>query len=1217
MERASVAETKKIQWEHPKGVSIRLLGRFELRGADHALIKLPYEKGCALLAYLAGEDGWHSREELADLFWPDLPMESARSNLRLVLMHLRKCINDHENSYLLADRNSLRLNHESKLWVDLQLFMRTPLPDYSEDEPGAFAADAPQWKDLLGLYRGSFLQNFSLPACPEFEAWLGAKRETVHQRALAMLERLADCHERSSHYVQALSFAHRYVELDPWNEEGYRRTMRLYALNGQVGAALAQFSACARILNEELGVQPSEDTVRLAERLRNGEFSRNLPAEPAVLAPPASTLPAPIAEWRQVTVVYCKATSLVSSDPDQAISDLERFKEHCGDILQRFSGHVVFPGIGGAFAYFGYPQASESAARQAVRAALAVVRETREAILEVRAGIHTGLVVTGKDRASPDASGEISALAVRLHWEAGDGDIVLSADTKQLVKTYFHCTEADRRQIADVPNPLKIYIVQRENDALAVLESETTCLPLVGRDIEFAKLASLWSAVRQNVQHAVLIQGEAGVGKSRLVKALKDSIRDEDSAICELRCLPEFQGTRFQPLVAMLESSFGFASGDSPETRLRKLSHYIDQQCPCATKDTVEVLAQLLSLPPPRQISTAAFSLTADARLDSDVLCDTLLQVQARQPILLILEDLHWADPATVSLLAAFLRTKRNAPVLTVITCRTDCHYSWFDAFDCRLSLQPLSRSEVKSMVQMLAYDLSPELARQVVARADGIPLFVEEMVKFAAKTAKVAVPATLLDLLTARLDEMGLEKHTAQLAATIGREFSFDVLSSISPLAPSLLEESLRKLQYAGLVERNKQGFFHFRQDLIQEVAYQSLTKHERQQAHLRAAEAFKDESIAMESAPEMIVNHLTKSDQFAEVIHYWLTAGRRAVQNSENLEAIIHFKSGLQLLRHLPPNEKRDRQEYLLQLGLGAALGASQGYGSIEARQAYDRAVDLCAKEGSGPSLFHALWGTWRNLSAHSTSSVLPAQLLRISKVTGNAIHKQNALCALGITLLRQAKFGSARICLDRALALYEPSHHFRMVELYGLNSRVLIGSHLAFVLWLSGFPDQAGTCSEQTILVAKKLNHPYSLACAFFSSATLLAWMTKHDETLAMAEELYALTDMHGFHIWRHAAEFLQNWALHMLNRVDGLVKMSNDIIEIQSLTRGEESFLYVLLIQAYMHSGQIGAALKTIEEGFLEAEATGNFANEAELYRLREECLAKPVRKSFST
>ena len=466
----------------PSRHHLRLLGPFTLV-CDAQPCELAYEKGRALLAYLALSPGrQHPRAALAALFWPDMGRASALANLRLVLHNLRQKLPgaDADHAVLHISRDAVVLRADADLDIDaVRLAAATPV---------CTALPAPAWCDVCladreataALYRGEFLEGLSLPDCPEFEDWLQAQREALLQRALARLAALSDHHARGGAHSRALPFAQRFLALDPWNEHGLRRVMRLLALSGQQGAALAQHDKWCRVVADELGLSPSEETRALAQSIRsndaalvNRRATDNPPPNPVVAAIPAT-------QRRQVTVLHCALDLVADADQEDALQLLVGPQLLCSEMVRAHSGHLVQVHGGSLLAYFGYPHASENAARQAVQAALALARAAFVGV-HTRVGVHTGMVISGGASNVPDAIGATSGLATRLRQEAGPGAVAISAATQRLVAGYFDCTSLGLRAMVGVHQPVEVFLVDQESGAQDRVQAAQTLSPLVGR----------------------------------------------------------------------------------------------------------------------------------------------------------------------------------------------------------------------------------------------------------------------------------------------------------------------------------------------------------------------------------------------------------------------------------------------------------------------------------------------------------------------------------------------------------------------------------------------------------------------------------------------------------------------------------------------------------------------------------------------------------------
>ena len=1187
-------------------LQLRLLGGFAL-DRDGEPCKLGYEKGRALLAYLAMEPTRaHTRSSLAAMFWPDLAHDAALANLRQILHSLRQTLNaaSPATPLLQVDRESVRLDAAAGLAVDAVQFSAAPSPCPATPDPAHCTSCIADMEALEKLLGGEFMDGFALPECPGFEEWLQVQREAMHLHALARLVRLSDCHERMGACDKSLPFAQRFLELEPWNEEGLRRVMRLLALNGQRANALARHEAFCRTLKKDLGVFPADETHMLAERIQRGELSpdrrRMADALPAAIPPPAA------AERRQVTVLYCELVSVGVDDPDEALALLREPQARCSEIIRGKSGYLVQIRGGSLLAYFGYPQATENAARMAVQAALEVTR-TAFVGLELRASVHTGMVISG-DRLVPDAIGATSGLAIRLRQLADCGEVAISAATQRLVAGYFDCMSLGQQTLPGATRPLEVFRVSRESGARDRLEAASALTPLIGRTREIASLRALWRETLAGTGSVVLLRGEAGIGKSRLVLALKDSIPDPAARVRELRCVPEHSQSPFYPLTELFGFTLAFSLEDSPAAKFDKLAAYVETHYPKTDPDAVALLARMLGLPVRAPYREPASSPQQQRERTLAILLDRLCLLAARQPMLLVVEDLHWADPSTLELLNLFIRRGHDVPILTVLAARPGFKPSWDENLVPTLTLNALSDADTTVLIKAVAPEIPPASILRIVERADGIPLFAEELAREIAATDQPAIPTTLHDLLMARLDGMGEAKTVAQLAAAIGREFSVDLLHKIAPFDDATLKALLGQLRDAGLLLGDIGHGMHFRHSLIRDAAYQSQTRDERAATHRRIGTAL--EAAGAGIRPELLAQHWAAGGETREAVACWIAAGKLASQYSASQEALAHFKSGLALIEALPAGPERLRMELDLQIGLGSAATTSQGYASAEGAAAYARAMALCSWQESGPEMFPAIWGLWASASSrdgYPHALELAQRLLRMAHQSGDAIHAAQGHFAVADTLYWQGEFQAAREHLEHARAAYLPVHHQRHVADFGEDAGVTSGSYLSWVLWFLGFPDQARETSRQTVTLARQLGHPYSLAYALTFAAILHCRLRQPEKALALAEETLELASQHGFSLWQIGAMLSRGWAQVMQGRRDGIESLQQCVEATRAAMGGVTLVVLGPLVDAYTALGMADAARTMSDEALATGGAIGDHHVEAELQRLKGEAL----------
>jgi DNA-binding SARP family transcriptional activator len=1185
----------------PPRLSLRLFGGFVLAHDPHAG-ELSYEKGRALLAYLAVvPDRVCSRAFLAAMFWPDLPREAALTNLRQVLHDLRQKLKG-LGSPLLVDREYVRFDPVAELDIDTAGFSTALTLCPSVPSVALCKACLAGMEKRAALYRGEFMAGFSLPDCPDFEEWLQIQRETLHLRALGLLIRLSDCYEQMGCYAKSLPFASRALELEPWNEDGLLRAMRLYARNGESEVALSQYAASCEVLKRELGVLPSEEARALADRIRGGEFFAAHTPVPGV----AINLPMPAAERRQVTVLYCELAATGVEDPDEALNLLRGPQARCSEIIRSHAGFVVQVRGGSLLAYFGYPQASEHAAQIAVQAALAMTR-TKFTGLDLRAGVHTGVVISG-DLLVPDATGATSGMAIRLRQIVDPGEVAISAATQRLVAGYFDCTSLGLRQLRGIARPLEAFRVERESGAQGRLEASDRLTSLVGRVEEIAVLLAMWKKVRRGERQIVLLLGDAGVGKSRLVLTLREKLREQACAVRELRCSPEYRHSPLYPLAALYGTALGFSSEDSPATRFDLLANFVEIHYANSDPDTVPLLARMLSLPlrPPYREPVCSPQLQREKTLA--IVLGRLRALAAHHPVLLVVEDLHWADPSTLEFLSLFIAQESAGPVFVVLTARSEFQPLWPESLTQTLTVPALDDMESAALVSAVVPEITPEMRSLIVKRADGIPLFAEELAKDIAHNDPSAIPPTLLDLLATRLDSMGGAKTIAQAAACVGREFDLDLLRRIVPIDSVTMMQLLRQLQNGGVLENEIDGVCRFRHALIRDAAYQSQTRDGREAVHRRIAVALKTAGGSIRA--ELLAQHWVAAGDAQEAVSCWLEAGQFANRNSASQEALAHFKAGLALLDRLPDEAGRARLEFFFQIGLGAAACAVQGYASIEGAVAYERAKELCSQMERHQDIFPAVWGLWAGASSrdgYAGAQVLAEQLLRMATQSGDPVQMQQSHFAVADTRYWQGEFAVARKHLEQVRAGYKPVHHASHLAGFGEDAGVTSAAYLSWVLWFLGFPDQARRVSVQSVVLARQLDHPFSLAYALTFATILRCRLQEPGEALVLAQETQLLADIHGFPLWQIGARLARGWVLAMQNRREGIETLQQCVEATQAAMGGVTLIVLGPLADACVRLEAFDEACSVCDQALVTGSAIMDRHIEAELHRLRGEAM----------
>ena len=1183
------------------GIELRTLGGFSLESETRSL-DFAYEKGRALLVFLAMKPGCaHSRISLATMFWPELERAAALTNLRQVLHDLRQIFSrtSLSESPLQVDRESVRLHPAFGSSIDA-----VELVDYSHVCPvSPFRTHCKlcceQMERIVERYSGEFMRGFALPECPDFEDWMQVQREALHLRMLAMLSRLADCHERMGAYARALYAAQHFLELEPWSEEGLRRVMRLHWVNGQAESALMCYQTGILTLKRELGVSPAIETRMLAEHIERRHLSVDVSSDSGKSGALAS--PVAVSERRQVTALFCELSFPGVEDPDDILSLAAAPQSRCIKIIGEHSGHLAQTSGGGLLAYFGFPLATENAARQAVTAALALAAN-RFPGLELRVGIHSGVVISGSVQV-PDAIGVTSGLAIRMPQVADKGQVVISGMTLRLVDGYFECQNMGLRQLQGTLRPFEVFRVLRASGACDRVGAETVLTPLVGRQREISRLLSLWSDTRRGLGRVVLLSGEAGVGKSRLVLTLKQALRDESCTIHELRCLPERSHSPFYPLLDLFGKVFDFLPEDTPAQKFDKLAAYVKTHYSDRGELAVSLYAKMLSLA--LRLPYRDPELTPQQQREEmfGLLLDRQEALAKDRRYLLIAEDLQWADPSTLELLHLIVARNPDVPILAVFTARSGFQPPWGETQTVPISLEALSPSETARLISSIASSIEPAMVERLVERADGIPLFAEELARELSCGERNAIPPTLLDLLLSRLDSMGTAKIVAQAAATIGREFTIDLLERIIPCDFNCLERVLERLLQASLLNYGLKDVYRFKHALIRDAAYESQTRHEREVMHRRIASALS--ALGTDARPELLALHWAAGGEILKATASWIEAGKQASREFANQEAMAHFRAGLASAEKLPNGPERERLELELYVGLGAASSSARGYAALEGVEFYERAMSSSGLDDSDSVVFPAIWRLWASASSragYTCANDLARHLLRMAEYSGDPIQLQQGRFALANTLYWQGQFVTAREHLEAVRSTYRIAHHDSHVAVFGEDVGVTAESYYSWVMWFLGFPDHAQMASDRALQLSRQLGHPFSLAYALTFAAILRCRQGMPREAQALAKETLELSRKHGFGLWEIGAQLTQGWAQAMEGDAQG-VELIHQCVDSTRLAMGGVTLVVLSpLADALVKLRRFKEALTVCGEALAIAERLGDGHIEAELHRL---------------
>jgi class 3 adenylate cyclase/predicted ATPase len=960
---------------------------------------------------------------------------------------------------------------------------------------------------------------------------------------------------------------------------------------------------------------------------------------PQTVAPGITPRP-PEAERRQLTVLFCDLADSTRLSRQLDLEDLREvglaYQATCVEVIQRFDGYIAQYLGDGLLVYFSYPQAHEDDAQRAVRAGLGILdamgtlntrlQQAKGIRLVVRLGIHTGPVVVGTmgsgGRHEQLALGETPNIAARLQSLAAPDTVAISDTTYRLVQGYFLCDDLGLHSLRGVETPLQVYCVVGESAAQSRLDvaGATGLTPLVGREPEVGLLQERWAQSTDGLGQVVLLSGEAGIGKSRLVHVLTERVANDGAPRLTLRCSPYHTNSAFYPVIEHLQRLLQWHRNESPEARLATLEQAL-RTAGLPLAEAVPLLASLLSLPVPEQYPPLALSPQRQKQKTQETLVAWLLAEAAQWPVLAVWEDLHWADLSTLELLGLLLDQVPTAHLLLVLTARPEFRTPWAPrSYVTSLTLTRLTRPQIEEMVLRVTggKPLPAEVLAQVVAKTDGIPLFVEELVKTILEAGLVqeaadryvltgplpplAIPATLQDALMARLDRLaGVVKEVAQLGAVLGREFAYELLRAVAPLDEATVQQALTQLVEAELFYQRgipPQATYVFKHALIQDTAYQSLLKGTRQQYHQRIAQVLEQQfPETVEMQPELLAQHYTEAGLMAQAIPYWQRAGQCAIERSAHLEAISHLTKGLELLNTLPDTPEHRQQELDVQTTLGQVLSATKGLAAPEVAAAYHRARVLCQEVGETPQIFPVLRGLapfYINRGELQTALELGEQMLSLAQRGHDPARLAEAHIMLGNALFYLGELGAARTHMEQGIP------NTTLWEIFRL-------SRLAQILWYLGYPDQALQRSQETLTLAREQAQPAGLADALIYSAHLHGSRREGHIAYEQAEAALVLLREQGFAFRLAQATVLRGWALVEQGQGEAGIAQIRQGIAAERATGSRTATHLVPLAKACWHLGQSEEGLRVVAEALAIVNSNGEGRWTAELYRLQGELL----------
>jgi DNA-binding SARP family transcriptional activator/predicted ATPase/class 3 adenylate cyclase len=1255
-------------------LSLYLLGppRIEREGTP---IQVDTRKAIALLAYLAITGEPHRRDALVNLLWPEADQQRGRAALRRTLSVLRKAL---AHSVLDVDRESIGLISGKELWLDVDAFraLLSGCAQHGHAESEVCPSCIPLLTDAIGLYRADFMSGFTLRDSVNFDDWQFFQTDDLRQVLMYALRKLVAAHAAQGALDTALRYARRWLAIDRLSEEAHVRLMELYAWQGQRSAALQQYEACRRTLDSQLGVQPEPSTTTLYHAILEGRVPappvapRHPQADPTfVTAPQLFVMPETPAAWAQgevriVTVLLADLRGalrqLSNRSPEDEAALTARLLGILSMVLPKYGGHLQRR-LGGAVLSAFEPR--ESAAEMAIRAALEMREMASQAGLSPCFGISTGEAILSRvpveGGGSFDLIGSVVDQAVGLARQASAGQILIDGSTYRLAyrAAAFSLHPA---HLDGTGGHASVYLVEgllspsQPVGKLGGLYAE-----LVGRERERAQLQGTLERVLQGRGQMVSLIGEAGVGKSRLIAELRQValVLDADGTVplwLEGRCLELGTAPSYAPFLDILRTYLAWGARETERRRRERIASTLEDLVAYGSigaaraEETGALLARLFTIHwsdewTDRLEQTDTEQIRRDTYL---ALRDLIVALTHRQPVVLVLEDLHWADDLSLDLISLLMDCLPHSPLLLVCAYRPErehrCrHLGTIAAQKCgeaytELYLRELTGGQGRQLLSSLlgVEPLPATLVDAVLESAQGNPFFIEEIVRSLIDAGIVyaeadrwrvresvltlSVPESVQNVLLSRLDHLTEElQHVLQVASVIGRVFERRVLARAIDTEVAL-DRALWELEDRALIYQERtipEVEYSFKHVLTQETVYRSIVRQRREAMHRRVAAAI--ETLYGEGLVEHyeeLAYHYERAGDVLQATAYLLQAGEKAKRNHANEAAIAQLTRALGLLKNAPEAPERAKRELDLLVALGVPLVLERGHAHPEVGHVYGRAQELCAGGGTLSQRFQIAMGLRRyHLLRGELLAALEyaEQLLALAEGEGDPAYVARAHMMYGEVLYHLGRLADARAQYVRGYEQVDRVRHRSDAHLFGNDTGIACRIFGALGAWYLGYPDRALQEAEDAIAMAEELEHPFTCCVAMFFTALICRLRREPDAVARLADEALQTANQHGFPLYEAWGTMLAGWALSQTGHVeDGITQLRQGSAALRDMGAAVTmSDGLAALAEVYTQIGWTTVALEVLEEALAAADQRQHRLWEAELHRLRGELLRR--------